>query len=89
MGVYLSYKIKSRKAGQNKMKKPTTRLMNLELGTIIKMRTKRSSYETTLGVVFNSLQVPAGMTKVYQLESLFDVNYEPALYGDAVEVEVA
>ena len=74
---------------EDTMKKELTRVMNLELGTIIKMRTKRSSYETTLGVVLNSWQVPTGMTKVYQLEYLFDVNYEPALYGEAVEVAVS
>jgi len=71
------------------MKSETTNLIqNLEIGTVIKMKTK-NTYQTTLGVVMNSWQTPEGMKKIYSLESLFDANYKPALYGNAVEVEVA
>jgi hypothetical protein len=35
MGVYLSYKIKSRKAGQNKMKKPSDQIINETMPKLI------------------------------------------------------
>ena len=65
------------------------KIENLELGTVINMnRNAKYLYQTRLGVVLNSWQAPEGMKKVYQMEYLFDSTYQPALFGNNVEVEV-
>ena len=65
------------------------KIENLELGTVINMnRNAKYAYQARFGVVLNSFQAPEGMKKVYEIKYLFDTTYQPALFGDNVEVEV-
>ena len=65
------------------------KIENLELGTVINInRNAKYSHQTRLGVVASSSYAPNGMKRVYEIKYLFDSTYQPALFGNNVEVEV-
>ena len=69
--------------------KNKTKIENLEQGTVINMnRNAKYSYQNRIGVVASSNYAPDGMKRVYQIQYLFDSTYQPALFGNAVDVEV-
>ena len=66
-----------------------TKIENLEQGTIINMnRNAKYSYQNRIGVVASTNYAPDGMKKIYEIQYLFDSTYQPALFGNNVDVEV-
>ncbi len=69
--------------------KNKTKIENLEQGTVINMnRNAKYSYQNKIGVVSSWKNSPYGMKKVYEIKYLFDSTYQPALFGNNVDVEV-
>ena len=51
-------------------------------------RNAKYSYQNRIGVVASTNYAPDGMKKIYEIQYLFDSTYQPALFGNNVDVEV-